>query len=138
PAVPAVAQAPLWGFGRGFDEEQSDIWRGLVDLDPRAPLDDAARVLATVLADPAGETELAVRGDDVHVARLARRRARRSSAVRFRADATVLVPGGFGGIGRRLGEWLVEHGARRLVLMGRTPLPPRSEWQALAPESGLG
>lgn len=136
--VPAVAQAPLWGFGRAFEEELSDVWRGLVDLDPSASTRVAADVLAAVLRLSDGETELAVRGDDVYVARLVRRHVRRSSAIRFRADSTVLVTGGFGGIGRSLDEWLIEHGARRIVLMGRTPLPPRAEWSALDPGSALG
>ncbi|RQH08898.1 type I polyketide synthase [Paraburkholderia dinghuensis] len=38
----------------------------------------------------------------------------------FRADATYLVTGGFGGFGQKTAIWLVEHGARHLVLVGRT------------------
>jgi acyl transferase domain-containing protein/NADPH:quinone reductase-like Zn-dependent oxidoreductase/acyl carrier protein len=38
----------------------------------------------------------------------------------FRADATYLVTGGLGGIGLMLARWLVERGARHLVLVGRS------------------
>ena len=38
----------------------------------------------------------------------------------FRADATYLVTGGLGGIGLMLARWLVEQGARHLVLVGRS------------------
>ncbi|TWU05016.1 type I polyketide synthase [Stieleria varia] len=38
----------------------------------------------------------------------------------FSPDATYLVTGGFGGFGRRTAQWLVQHGARNLVLTGRT------------------
>jgi len=38
----------------------------------------------------------------------------------FRADGTYLITGGLGGFGLVLGQWLVEHGARHLVLMGRS------------------
>jgi acyl transferase domain-containing protein len=37
----------------------------------------------------------------------------------FRADATYLVTGGLGGVGLRLAEWLADHGARNLLLVGR-------------------
>jgi acyl carrier protein len=40
-------------------------------------------------------------------------------AVAFRADATYLVTGGFGGFGQKTAHWLVERGARHLVLAGR-------------------
>ncbi len=28
-----------------------------------------------------------------------------------------------------MAAWLVDHGARRLILTGRTALPPRRDWQ---------
>ncbi|MFI0942731.1 type I polyketide synthase [Streptomyces sp. NPDC021020] len=40
-----------------------------------------------------------------------------------RGDGTYLVTGGTGGIGGELATWLVEHGARHLLLTGRTALP---------------
>jgi myxalamid-type polyketide synthase MxaB len=36
-----------------------------------------------------------------------------------RADATYLITGGLGGLGLKIAEWLVNQGARHLVLMGR-------------------
>jgi acyl transferase domain-containing protein/NADPH:quinone reductase-like Zn-dependent oxidoreductase/NAD(P)-dependent dehydrogenase (short-subunit alcohol dehydrogenase family)/acyl carrier protein len=38
----------------------------------------------------------------------------------IRADATYLVVGGLGDLGRSVAEWLVDQGARRLVLVART------------------
>jgi acyl transferase domain-containing protein/NADPH:quinone reductase-like Zn-dependent oxidoreductase/acyl carrier protein len=38
----------------------------------------------------------------------------------LREDATYLITGGLGGLGLKLAEWLVERGARRLVLVGRS------------------
>ena len=40
--------------------------------------------------------------------------------LRFDANATYLITGGFGGFGQKTAEWLVHHGARHLVLTGRT------------------
>lgn len=39
----------------------------------------------------------------------------------LRADGRYLITGGFGGLGLRIGRWLVERGARHLVLIGRRP-----------------
>ncbi len=47
------------------------------------------------------------------------------------AGRTVVITGGTGALGRLLAARLVERGADRLVLLGRTPLPARSEWPAL-------
>lgn len=38
----------------------------------------------------------------------------------FDPHATYLITGGFGGFGQKTAEWLVDHGARCLVLTGRT------------------
>ncbi|MGO9652718.1 amino acid adenylation domain-containing protein [Mycobacterium sp.] len=37
------------------------------------------------------------------------------------ADATYLITGGLGGLGRAVATWMVDQGARHLVLMGRGP-----------------
>jgi phthiocerol/phenolphthiocerol synthesis type-I polyketide synthase C len=40
---------------------------------------------------------------------------------RFEADATYLITGGLGGLGRAVATWMAEQGAQHLVLMGRGP-----------------
>ncbi len=40
--------------------------------------------------------------------------------VEFRADATYLITGGLGGFGMAVAQWLVDRGARHLLLMGRS------------------
>lgn len=46
---------------------------------------------------------------------------RDTKPIEIRGDATYLITGGLGGLGRRIAEWLVERGARHLVLVGRRP-----------------
>ncbi|MDI1443023.1 type I polyketide synthase [Polyangium sp. 6x1] len=41
-----------------------------------------------------------------------------------------MITGGLGGIGLELGGYLARTGARALVLVGRTPPPPRERWEA--------
>jgi acyl transferase domain-containing protein/acyl carrier protein len=57
--------------------------------------------------------------------------------VRLRSDGAYLVVGGLGELGLHAATWLAERGARRLVLAGRTPLPPREEWASVAAGSPL-
>ncbi|MFN8464899.1 MAG: thioester reductase domain-containing protein [Caldilineaceae bacterium] len=42
----------------------------------------------------------------------------------LRSDATYLVTGGLGALGLQLAAWLVQHGAKHLVLVGRHPATP--------------
>jgi len=42
-----------------------------------------------------------------------------SASGRFRADASYLITGGLGGLGLAVASWMVEQGARHLVLAGR-------------------
>src|SRR3989442_15296236 len=44
-----------------------------------------------------------------------------------RADATYLVTGGLGGLGLAVAGWMVEHGARSLVLVGRRGASPEAQ-----------
>ncbi|MBN1489314.1 MAG: SDR family NAD(P)-dependent oxidoreductase, partial [Phycisphaerae bacterium] len=43
----------------------------------------------------------------------------RHDRITLRADATYLITGGLGGIGLLVAEWMIERGARHLVLVGR-------------------
>src|SRR5579872_5383761 len=45
--------------------------------------------------------------------------------------------GGLGDLGLSVARWMVEQGARRLILMGRTQLPPRTQWNSAEPGSRL-
>lgn len=38
----------------------------------------------------------------------------------FRSDVSYLLVGGFGGLGRSVATWMVEHGARNLIFLSRT------------------
>jgi natural product biosynthesis luciferase-like monooxygenase protein len=136
----AVAQAPLWGLGRMIAVEHPLLWGGLVDLDPDADSDEAARQLAQTLAGGDHEDQVAYRRGRRYVARLRRRRKPPGEArtVPVRPDGTYVITGGLGGLGLELARWLARRGARQLVLLGRTPLPPRHEWDIADPTSPAG
>lgn len=129
----AAAQAPLWGFGRSAALEHGRIWGGLIDLDSaRDPSD--AELLLCELSAPDPENQIAFRKGKRFVARLSRNAhalARPNGpAIDCRPDATYVVTGGLGGLGLHVAKWLGSRGAKHVVLFGRTPLPPRSEWES--------
>jgi len=49
----------------------------------------------------------------------------------IRDGGVYLVTGGLGGIGLAMAQRLAEHYRARLVLLGRTPVPPRDRWDAV-------
>jgi 6-methylsalicylic acid synthase len=121
--VSAVAHAPLWGAGRVTANEHPEFWGGTIDL-----TDGIDGLLGVLRAAPRDDI-LSLASGDVEVARLATiDRAPDQPATELRADGTYLITGGLGDLGLEVAAWLVGRGARRLVLAGRTPLPPRRDW----------
>jgi acyl transferase domain-containing protein/acyl carrier protein len=135
-----VAQAPIWGLGRVIAQEHPAFWGGLVDLEPTsAPGDSAAQQLWDEVSNADGENQLAFRNGQRLVARLARKdpSGTRETPLRWRSDASYLITGGLGDLGLKVARWMVAQGARRLILLGRTELPPRSSWSSLEKASRL-
>ncbi|WP_328348245.1 type I polyketide synthase [Micromonospora sp. NBC_00421] len=111
-------QTLVWGLGRAAAVEQPHRWGGLVDL-PAAVDEAVLRRLGAVLAGGSGEDQVAVRAGGVWGRRLAPAPAPQRPAGDPWADATVLVTGGTGALAGHVTRWLVERGARRVVLVGR-------------------
>ena len=115
-----LSGAALWGFGRAAARELGGVRVRLVDLDPDAEVSVAG--LADELLFPDREPEVAFRGTERRVPRLARLTvSRRDEAERepVRADRTYLVTGAFGALGLEAARWLAETGAGAVVLNGR-------------------
>jgi 6-methylsalicylic acid synthase len=137
----SLAHAPLWGVSRIIAGERSDLWGGVVDLEPgtETALDgEAGGRLLSLLSDAAEDEDvISLTACETAVARLSQieRPAEEGAALRCRAGGTYLITGGLGAIGLEVARWLVDRGARRLVLAGRRGLPPRSDWASVtAPE----
>ncbi|MCC6793695.1 MAG: SDR family NAD(P)-dependent oxidoreductase [Candidatus Hydrogenedentes bacterium] len=131
----SAAQAPLWGFGRSAALEHGRLWGGLIDLDSSANADDAELLLREIDA-PDNENQIGLRHGKRFVARLARTKeaagAGNGHDICCSPEATYLVTGGLGGLGLHVAKWLGNKGAKHVVLFGRTPLPPRAEWEAVS------
>jgi natural product biosynthesis luciferase-like monooxygenase protein len=127
-ATLAIAQSPIWGLGRTCAIEHPEFWGGLLDLDPDASEDENASQLLNGICVKDREDQIAFRQRRMYVARLVRKASLARSELTLRPDATYLVTGGADGLGFQVARWMVARGARHLVLLGRTKLPPRDSW----------
>jgi phthiocerol/phenolphthiocerol synthesis type-I polyketide synthase D len=97
---------------------EPDLGATLVDLDSA---DDVVAALMRELDSPAGEDVIAWRQERRYVERLTRAtldEGQREAVVRV--DGSYIVTGGLGGLGMAVTRWLVQRGAGRLILNGRT------------------
>ena len=129
----AVEQAAAWGLGRVFGQQEfANRWGGLIDIDDA---DDhtqtASRVCEHILAEDA-EDQIAIRGHSVLVPRLRQSTSlTQAFPTKLTPDATYVVTGGGGALGRIVATYLAERGARHIALLSRSEIPPRDQWSLL-------
>lgn len=133
----SVTQSPVWGLGKTCAIEHPELWGGLVDVEQGEKVDTIAAQLLAVISHRQSENQIAFRQGQSYVARLIRSKQWHRQELAFRPDASYLITGGLWGLGFEVARWFAKKGAQNLVLLGRTQLPPRSEWKALPPDSRL-
>lgn len=132
----AVAQAPVLGLGRVVSIEHPEIWGGLVDLAP----DNSPEPVLTLLEEiwqPDGESQVAFRQGQRYVSRLIR--SERTLKAPFKKelgdifcvnpDLTYLITDGCSSLALKLAEWMVDRGARHLVLVEHNSVPHKVSTQ---------
>ncbi|NEP33355.1 type I polyketide synthase, partial [Moorena sp. SIO3B2] len=123
PVVPGVAQSSLWGMGKTIASEHPELKCVRIDLDPQQTAKEQAKMLMSEILSESREDEVAFRQENRYVARLVPSRHTQKTMdkpLTVRKDATYLIAGGLGGVGLLVAHWLVEKGARHLVLIGRS------------------
>lgn len=133
-------QAPLWGFGRTFAIAKPDIWGGLIDIER-----DISKVSKSIVHDifsDVKEKQITYRGSKKYVARLNEvkyeRAVKQKKPVKISPNHAYLITGGLGFLGLTFAKWLVGKGAKQIVLMGRTKLPSRNEWNKVTDKGMQG
>ena len=122
----SLPQAPLWGLGKVIALEHPYLWGGLIDIDKDEdnPAIAAQQIWAEVTAKTA-ETQLTFRAQQRYVARLVQRPVPSHDLdaphpnLNFHADGVYVITGGLGALGQQIAQWMVNHGARHLLLVSR-------------------
>ncbi|WP_328518101.1 type I polyketide synthase [Mycolicibacterium arseniciresistens] len=129
----AVDQAAVWGLGRVIGHQEFvERWGGLVDIDAADDLDDTATRVCRHILDPESEDQVAIRGEVTLVPRLrVSTTLTKPFPTKLSPDATYVVTGGTGALGRTVATFLAERGARHIALLSRSGLPPRDRWPDL-------
>ncbi|KAK2831021.1 hypothetical protein FQN49_007081, partial [Arthroderma sp. PD_2] len=127
----ALAQSPLLGLSRVIASEHPDNFGGLIDGEQVA-------VPLTTMKYIQGADVIRIFDGIPRTARLRALprdcRVAQPSKSLPRPEGTYLVAGGLGVLGLAVAEFLVDQGARRLVLISRRGLPPRRAWSAASKE----
>ncbi|KAM3100403.1 MupA/Atu3671 family FMN-dependent luciferase-like monooxygenase [Phormidesmis sp. 146-12] len=123
----AIVPSLLWGLGQVIAVEQPQRWGGLIDLDPRASVEQNAAALWQAIS---GNPPIAYRQGEWYTPRLVQHQATVQSAIQVQSGGSYLLTGGLGDLGLLVAQWLVRQGSRHLILLGRSLLPPRNQWDA--------
>jgi acyl transferase domain-containing protein len=129
----SVQQAGLWGLARVAALECPASWGGILDLDAQVDAQDLASELLS-----GGGGEVAWRGRQRWVPRLAAQAAGARAPFRMSPSRSYVLTGALGGLGSHTLQWLIACGARQVVLAGRRPLDEAAHaaLQALSEASG--
>lgn len=119
----AVEQSALWGLGKVISFELPEFKCVRIDLDPQQTRTDSVPLLHQEISRDIGEDQIAFRSGKGYMLRLLPFTEISPSGmpvVPFHADSSYLITGGLGGLGLSTAKWMVQEGARHLVLLGRS------------------
>src|SRR5262249_44165590 len=121
--------AALVGAARVIGQELAGVRSQIVDLPMDGPFEPLRADLADELWHGSEAFQIGIRhggrwiADYEHVAL-----DPSASAHRLRRQGVYVITGGPGAVGFTLGHHLAQRLQARLVLVARSPMPPRSEW----------
>jgi len=124
PRVSGVAQSALWGLGKVIALEHPELRCVQIDLEQSGTEQQSAELLWGEIRRQTDENHVAFREGVRYVPRLSRDQADvgrlgACEPIRFPAEKSYLLTGGFGALGLATAWWMVRHGARQLALVGR-------------------
>ncbi|AAK81287.1 acyl transferase domain-containing protein/acyl carrier protein [Clostridium acetobutylicum] len=133
-------QSSIWGISRVFGyNEKPELWGGIVDIDVEAT-SNISNIIALFkeIVLPDRESEIAFRDNKRFVSRINRVDTKKNELpIEFDKNSSYLITGAFGALGMLFSKWMIAHGARNLILMGRTALPNRCEWRSVDKDSKI-
>lgn len=136
--VEAPLRALALGASRVMPRELPNVSATFVDV--RSPISASKwkrlhRAIADELSAATSEPLVCYRGDDRLVQRF-ERQTLPAIVQPLREGATWLITGGLGGIGLAAAELLARDSRAKLVLLGRSAMPARAEWESFVVQNG--
>lgn len=131
------AMAALWGMVRVVAKEYPQFHCRLLDIQADAAL---STPVLKQLSQTGSTNELqgAVRDRELFVPRLAACAIDNSKPLAIKEQSVYLVTGAFGGMGFKVTQWLIEQGAKHLILLARTaPSESIKQWLEQAKANGI-
>ena len=127
----ACERVPVLGLSKTIPQEMPWLRCRHVDLQVDKVKTNSIHVYAELRA-PQGDREVAYRNGHRLVCRLEKfdPGQQAKEELPFKQGGMYLVSGGLGGIGVEIAKYLLNQYDARLLLIGRTPLPDRSEWKS--------
>lgn len=131
------SRATLTGPLRVLPQEMERVATGLIDIEPPAGARHRTRMASQLAADCLREqtaVDLAYRGTTRWQRRWHKQALDESAHSGLRQGGVYLITGGLGGVGAIVGRDMAQHEAVKLVITGRSELPPRDQWDSILAE----
>ena len=124
-------QAPLWGIGLSTMLERPEFSCMCVDLDPLLhSVNETAQQIIETMTLVSLESRSAWRGGQRYTARLSKTSTQAiPSSQPIHPDKTYLLTGATGGLGMAASQWLMDQGAKSLLLLSRHSAKPEVQSQ---------
>lgn len=112
--------ATAWGIAHTVELEHPELRCKRIDLPADLELEVLARLRTELSTPDPDEPQLALTSDGRFVRRLAVRNPVDGASAVLRDDVSYLISGGLRGIGPVVVDWMIERGAKHLVVFGRS------------------
>lgn len=124
----SLLSVPLWGFAKTLFLEHPEWRGGMIDIDAKTSSDQSATDIMAKVLSPGTEHCVAFRQNHEFAEQLLLAPPPAQTPVKFRQDGAFVITGGLGGLGLKSAKWVIEKGAKHLILMSRKTLPPQNSW----------
>lgn len=118
-SLAGFASAPLWGVMKCLAQERPVLPCAMIDADDWS-LAANQQALAQFASSPLKENQIALRNGVAYAARLARCQINQEGEIIILPDASYLITGGLRGVGFTAAQWLVDRGAKHVLLASRS------------------
>ncbi len=130
-----LSAAPVWGFAKTLYLEHPEYRGGLIDVDASEDAGRNARDILRKIIRPQNELCVLLRQGEQYIEQIKSAPPEPApEPLQLRSDGAYIVTGGLGGLGLESAAWLVEKGARHLILISRKQVPDAAAWASLPDE----